>query len=59
MEEIIIYKYQLEKIIEMIKLTSKMNESSKKITCYDRMVIQSLSYAENALSGDKDKFVMM
>jgi len=57
MEEITIYKFQLETIIDALRLTSNLNESSKGETCYDRQVRQAYKYAQNALSGKKDERV--
>ena len=45
MEEITIYKFQLEAIYRDWE------------TCHDRMVVQAEKYAENALKGEKDKVV--
>lgn len=57
MEEITIYQFQLETIIEALRLTSNYNESSKGETCYDRQVRQAYKYAQNALAGKKDERV--
>lgn len=57
MEEIIIYKFQLETIIEALRITSNIHNSSKGVTCYDRQVRQAYEYAKNVLSNDKDKEV--
>lgn len=54
MEEITIYKFQLETIIEALRITSNIHESSKGKTCYDRQVRQALEFAKNALKGEKD-----
>jgi hypothetical protein len=54
MEEITIYKFQLETIIEALRITSNIHESSKGKTCHDRQVRQALEFAKNALKGEKD-----
>ena len=54
MEEITIYKFQLKSIIEALRITSNMNNSSAGKTCYDRQVREALSFATNALEGNKD-----
>jgi len=58
MEEIIIYKFQLEAIKEALRITANIHDSrnSKKEgqTCHDRMVRQAEKYAENALEGKID-----
>lgn len=57
MEEITIYKFQLETIIEALRMTSNLNDSPHAHTCYDRTVNQAYEFAKNALSGEKDKTV--
>lgn len=54
MEEIKIYKFQLETIIEALRITSNIHESSKGVTCHDRQVRQAYEYAKNALNGQID-----
>lgn len=54
MEEITIYKFQLETIIEALRVTSNIHESSKGVTCHDRQVRQAYEYAKNALAGKKE-----
>lgn len=54
MEEITIYKFQLDTIIEALRITSNIHDSSKGVTCHDRQVRQALKYAENAAKGQKD-----
>ena len=54
MEEITIYKFQLETIIEALRITSNIHESSKGKTCHDRQVRQALEFAKNASKGEKD-----
>jgi len=57
MEEITIYKFQLETIIEALRLSSIALGCDKHETCLDRQVVQARRYADNALKGDKDKEV--
>ena len=54
MEEITIYKFQLESILEALRITSNIHECSKLETSHDRQVRQALQYAKNALNGEKD-----
>jgi len=54
MEEITIYKFQLENIIEALRITSRIHNSSEGLTCHDRQVRSALQYAKNALNGEKD-----
>lgn len=58
MEEITIYKFQLEAIKEALRVTANIHNSRKTLeTCHDRMVVQAEKYTENALKGEKDKVV--
>jgi hypothetical protein len=58
MEEVTIYKFQLEAIKEALRVTANIHNSRKTLeTCHDRMVVQAEKYAENALKGEKDKEV--
>ncbi len=57
MKEIIIYEFQLETIVEALRLTVKYNDSTKGKTCYDRQVRQAYEFAKNALAGNKDVVV--
>lgn len=54
MKEITIYQFQLEAIIEALRVTSNIHKCSQLVTCHDRMVTQAKKYAENALEGNKD-----
>lgn len=54
MEEITLYKFQLENIIEALRITSNIHNSTKLVTSHDRQVRSALQYAKNALNGDKD-----
>lgn len=57
MEEITIYKFQLETMVEALRITSNIHESSKGKTCHDRQVRQALQYGKNALEGKKENKV--
>ena len=57
MEEITIYKFQLESILEALRVTANIHHSRERKTCHDRMVSQAEKFAENALKGEKDKIV--
>lgn len=54
MEEITIFKFQLEAIKEALRLTNNIHDCQKGVTCFDRQVRQSYKYAENALQGKKE-----
>ena len=58
MEEITIYKFQLEAISEALRITANIHKSrdrfNKDRTCHDRMVTQAEQYANNALEGKKE-----
>jgi hypothetical protein len=58
MEEVIIYKFQLEAIKEALRVTANVYHTRDKTkdgrTCLDRMVTQAEQYAINALEGNKD-----
>lgn len=54
MEEVTIYKFQLETILEALRITSNIHNSSQRKTCHDRQVRQAYQYAKNALQGNKD-----
>lgn len=57
MKEIIIYEFQLKNIIDALRITSNIHNSSKGETSHDRQVRQALEQAKNALAGEKDKEV--
>tara|TARA_R110002124_G_scaffold254670_1_gene420277 strand:- start:357 stop:554 length:198 start_codon:yes stop_codon:yes gene_type:complete len=61
MEEITIYKFQLEQIKEALRITANIHNSrdprKKGQTCHDRLVRKAEKYAENALNGEKDIIV--
>jgi len=57
MEEITIYKFQLEVILEALRITSNIHNSTKKVTCHDRQVRQAYEFAKNALEKQIDKRV--
>lgn len=54
MKEIAIYEFQLEQILDALRITSNIHESSKGLTCHDRQVRNAYLYAKNALEGKKD-----
>lgn len=54
MKEIIIYEFQLERILEALRITSNIHKCSEGVTNHDRQVRIALQYAKNALYGDKD-----
>lgn len=57
MEEITIYKFQLEAIINALRLTSNITKTYNKETSYDRQVEQAYQFAKNAIEGKKDEMV--
>jgi len=58
MEEKTIYKFQLETILEALRLTKNICVNGKDVeTSFDRQVKQAYLFAENALNDDKDKRV--
>lgn len=61
MEEVVIYKFQLEAIKEALRITANVYHSRDKTkdgrTCHDRMITQAEQYAINALEGNKDNEV--
>ena len=57
MEEVTIYRFQLEKIQDALRITSNIHNCSNKVTCHDRMVHQAKQYVDNALEGEKNKRV--
>lgn len=61
MEEITIYKYQLEAIYDALRITANIHGSRNPMkrgrTCHDRQVKQSEQFAKNALKGEYKKEV--
>ena len=57
MEEITIYKFQLETILEALRITSNIHNSINGKTSFDRQVRQAKEYATNALNNEKDLIV--
>lgn len=57
MEEIKIYRFQLEAIKEALRVSANAMGCRNKETCLDRMVTQAEQYADNALKGEIDKRV--
>jgi len=58
MEEITIYKFQLESIKEALRVVANTYDCREQETCMDRMVTQAEKYADNALKGEKDTIVI-
>jgi hypothetical protein len=55
MEEVTIYRFQLEAIKKALRVAANIHNSRKTLeTCFDRMVVEAEQYANNALSGEKD-----
>ena len=54
MEEVTIYRFQLETIQEALRITSNIHDSKKGNTCHSRQVRQADLYAQNALNGEID-----
>lgn len=57
MEEITIYKFQLEEIQDALRMAYDLHDCGQGKTCFARTVSQARKYAQNALKGEKDKFV--
>ena len=58
MEEITIYKFQLETIKEALRLIANTYNCKNQETCLDRIVMQAEKYAENALNNLKSETVL-
>jgi hypothetical protein len=52
MDEIKIYKFQLEHIVDALQTTSRLHKSSDCTTCFDRDITQAIRFGKNALLGD-------
>ena len=57
MEEIKIYKFQLENIKEALRITRRLLKTRNKLTSYDRDVEAAVKYVDNALEGNIDERV--
>jgi len=57
MEEITIYKFQLEEIQDALRMTANLLNSRNGETCMDRTIRNAEQYANNALIGKKDLIV--
>ena len=57
MEKVEIYRFQLEKIHNALRLTANAYDCREKVTSLDRIVTQSEQYAQNALDGKIDERV--
>jgi hypothetical protein len=51
MEEITMYKFQLEAIKDALRLTANLNDCRGRVTAYDRSIMQSITFVDNALLG--------
>jgi len=56
-KKIEIYKWQLEKIQNALRMASNIHNSHTKTTCFDRNITQAKKFAENALEGKIDERV--
>ena len=54
MKEITIYQFQLENIIEALRLASNIHGSQKGETCFDRQVRDAYLYGKNEKKKKKD-----
>ena len=54
MEEITIYKFQLEALRITANIHKSRDRMKKDRTCHDRIVTQAEQYANNALEGKKE-----
>lgn len=57
MEEITIYRFQLETISEALRITNNQYDLRKGETCLARQMRQAEQYSNNALNGDFKKRV--
>ena len=55
MEKLEIYEFQARDIENTLRMVSNVLESSKRETCIERNVMQSLERIRNVLSKDIDK----
>jgi hypothetical protein len=53
MKEVIIYEFQLQTILDALRLTHNLHNSGAGETCFDRQV----RYAQNALDDKRDTMV--
>lgn len=54
MEEITIYRFQLEEIYDALRMTANHLDSRKGETAMDRTIRDAEQYAINALAGNKE-----
>jgi hypothetical protein len=52
MDEVTIYRYQLDAIQDALRLASNIHDSQRGETCFDRCIRQSKQFAENAQAGE-------
>lgn len=61
MEKVEIYRFQLEEIIDALRMTANIhgsrNPSKEGQTCHDRTVVKAEKFAKNALEGNIDREV--
>jgi len=57
MEEVKIYKWQLEAIADVLRLTGNIFDVRDRDSCYARDFRQAEKLAKNALDGNPDKKV--
>lgn len=57
MEEVTIYKFQLEVIQEALRIVANVYGCRNKVTCLDRQVAKAEAYSKNALNGEINKVV--
>ena len=57
MEEIIVYKYQLEIIEQALRLTNNICNCKDKTTSFDRDVVQAYKTVQNLTKGDKETLI--
>jgi len=55
MEEILIYKYQLEAIKDTLRMTANVLKSHSKETCLDRCIMKSIEMVDDTLKKSKTK----
>jgi predicted GTPase len=54
MDEVIIYRFQLEVIADALRVVANTYDCRNQKTCLDRMVSQAEQFAINALKGGKN-----
>ena len=54
MDEVTTYRFQMEVILDALRLTANHHNSRDGKTCFDRQVKQAEQLAKNALDGKKE-----